>query len=536
MRFNLSLGVVCVSVLIGGCTKDLTVRGIREDQPRIGIGYVLPFTQYAVTETWTLDYCPAPPKPIAERGKRGKANRARAAEPPKPVVPGGTEPKISLKVAAAASSADDGELAFMINPQELQTLTSVTAFAAKWQDGRNMLASINASAEDRTAQIIGNITKAAVKILPLAMGMPSAPGAAPGPPPLIECSEDAVANLGAAKDAKKSLDTFNALVEERTAEVNRLAAKVQQQGLNVDEGTKKALGDAVDLLVAARGQQADATDGMTRALKKVSYVRTLTWPTDGNSFSHGPDRLPPDVVAKWLKPESVPLVHPREVYLQIERTGSFGRHPARPNLTPDATSVAQIGDERKSPVAAEVGDASYAIPDRRLGGIRYRMPATGRLVACYRSPCGSADLDGTIAAFDGPVAQLGYVNVLPFRGRAFGNNNFSAEFAQDGSLKSVGYEQKAAPAEVASGAFADAAGQLSDVLSPTARLTAGTTYLKALKDRRDALEALKAQPESAEATEKASLDADTALLNAKIANLNATIALQELQAKQTGGN
>jgi hypothetical protein len=515
MRATLPLGLFCLSSLLGGCAKDLQVTSIQDNRPRVGIGYVLPFTQYAVKESWTLDYCPDPKQPDALHG---------------------SAPKISLKVEATAGSADDGDLAFMVNPQDLQTLTNVTAFSAKWQDGRNMLASINGSAEDHTAQIIGNLTKIAVKVLPLAMGAPglAPPGGRPSHAPAagVECSDEAVNNLEAAKEGKAALDAASTLVDDRAAEVERLSAKVQQQGSNVDEGTKKALGDAIDLLVSARAQQSDAADRFAAIVKRISFTRSLVWPTDGNSFSHGPDRLPDEILAKWIKPQSLDLVRAHPLYLQLERTGSFGRQPVRPNLTP----AEMVGVDDPSPVAVEDGAGPSALPDRNIAGLRYRMPAAGRLVACRRSPCGSADPDGVIASFDGPVAQIGFVNVLPFRSRVFGNNSFSAEFAADGSLKSAGYDQKAAPAEVATGAVADSVGQLSDVLSPTARLASSTSYLKALKDQRDALEAIKEQPGTAESSEKASLDADTALINAKIANLNATIALQELQAKQVGGN
>jgi hypothetical protein len=163
------------------------------------------------------------------------------------------------------------------------------------------------------------------------------------------------------------------------------------------------------------------------------------------------------------------------------------------------------------------------------------MPVAGRLVACSVKLCNSLLTDGLLATFEGPIAQLGYVNVLPFRTRTFGSNTFAAEFAANGSLKSAGYEQKAAPAEVASGAVADTVGQLADVLSPTARLNASTTYLKALKDQRDAYESTQPDPNAAASAQASALGADTALLNAKIANLNAQIALQELEAKQLSG-
>jgi len=160
------------------------------------------------------------------------------------------------------------------------------------------------------------------------------------------------------------------------------------------------------------------------------------------------------------------------------------------------------------------------------------MPAGGSLVACWRSPCGSSDTEGVLAKLDTPVVQLGFVNVLAFRSRIFGTNAFSADFAVDGSLKAVTYEQKTAPAEVATGAVADATSQLSGVFDPTTRLQSQTAYLKALKERKDALEALRDKAPDPVAAEQASLDSDTALINAQIANLKAQIALEELKAKR----
>ena len=510
MEFRRSLpGIACLALSCAGCSRELQVQPLQSSPGRVGIAYVLPFTQYQITESWSLDYCPDAAHPDPQKG---------------------TEPKISVKVEATPSAADDGDLAFVVNPQDLQTLTNVTAFGAKWFDGRNMLSSINASSEDRTAQIIGNLTKTALKILPLAMGSPAAPVAAGQ---VIECEPAMVQALANAKTAKATLEAANDLVEGRTAEVTRLGAKVQQQGINVDEATKKSLGDAIDLLVQAKATQADAAEALVKTMKPITFSRKITWPLDGNTFSHGPDRLPAPVVQRWLG-ANAGRVEARPIYLQIERAGSFGRIPPRPNLTPDSQDVIDAADERMSPLAPEPNYSAYSLPDSRVEGLRYRMPAAGRLVACFRSPCGSADLDGVIASFDSQIVQLGYVNVLPFRGQAFGHNSFSAEFAENGSLKSAAYDQKSAPGEAASGALADSAGQFSDALNPTARATAKASYLKALKEQRDAYEALQADPNSAAAAETASLGADTALLNARIAKLNAEIALAELQAKAAG--
>lgn len=476
-RYQTLLAAASIAALTTGCTNTLDVEPISAAGPRTGVGYVLPYTQYGMTLTWGLDSCP-------ERGTAGG-------------------PKIALKVEAVQGSADDGNLAFMVNPQDLQSLTAVTSFTAKWHDGSNMLSTINASAEDRSAAIVGSLVKTAVKLLPLVVGappLPAAPGAeAPPPPPPPDCTDAARTALKAAKTAKGALETRTEAVNAATAELERLTAKAAVMGDAIDEGTKKALADAMDALSEARAAQSDAADALAAALKPITYVRKFDWPTRGDEFDGGPWALPAESLARWVTGD----YEASPVYLQIERVGTFGRAPGEPYTLPAAT-------ER---------------------GLRYRMPAAGRLVACKSRPCRSTDVGSVLASFDGPVVQLGYVNVLPFRGRAFGNNSFAAEFGTDGSLRTVGYEQKSAPAEVIAAAGADAAEQIGGALDPTARLQSESAYLKALKEKRDAYEALKAKVEDPVAAQTASLGADTALINAQLANLEAQIALEERRAK-----
>jgi hypothetical protein len=411
-----------------------------------------------------------------------------------------------VKVEATPGAAEDGSLAFMVNPQDLQTLTNVTTFSAKWHDGTNMLSSINASSDDRTAQIIGNLTKTAIKLVPLFAGGGITPSTAHQDP---DCTPTGLGDWKKAAKARTALKTATGDVETATAEVKRLTEKVAQQGANVDNATKEQLGKAIDSLVQANVVQGNATEAFTEAMKKISVTRKFRWPADGNTFGRGPDN-PPDPGEPWLNGAAANKLKP--IYLRIERSGTFGRDPA----------------------ACGTGPCAAALPDKKLAGLRYRMPVTGRLVACSVTPCQSLG-DGVIASFDGPIAQLGYVNVLPFRSQIFGNNSFGAEFTPNGALKLVAYDQKSAPGEVATGAVADSVGQLSDALNPTARLNSQTAYLKALKERRDAELALKTDPNASVAAETSALGADTALLNARLANLNAQIALEELRAKQNQG-
>lgn len=478
-----SVALLLVLATTTGCSRDLRVKSISENSERVGIGYVLPFTQFAIVESWSLDYCFDP-------------------ETAKPDAP--KEPRVTVKVEATPTSVEDGSLAFIMDPQDLQTLTNVAAFNAKWYEGTNMLSSINASSEDRTAQIIGNLTKIAIKLVPLFGGGLTASTASNDP----DCTAAGLAAWRKAAKARTALKAATDDVETATAEVKRLTEKVAQQGANVDDATKNDLGKAIDRLVQANVAQANAAEAFGEAMKPISSTRKFRWPTDSNSFSRGPDN-PPEPVRSWLNGQGIAKLRP--IYLQIERSGTFGRDP----------------------LACGPGPCPDPRPASELAGLRYRMPVAGRLVACSMTPCRSLG-DGVIASFEAPIAQLGYVNVLRFRGQTFGNNSFGAEFTQNGSLKMVAYDQKSAPGEGATGAGADSVGQLSDAFNPTARLNAQTAYLKALKERRDAEQALKTDPNSWVAAETAALGADTALINARIANLNAQIALEELRARQGG--
>jgi len=496
--------VIGVTVLLAGCAT-LKVAPLDVAGSNVGIGYVLPFTQYAVTTSWRLDYCPDP----------------------NALKPGVDEvPRIAVKVDVVSGSADDADLAYIINPQDLQTLTSVTSFTAKWFDGRNLFSSIGASVDDHSAQVVGNLVKTAIKIAPLFAGLPPLPGAAATKasdkpvPKLILCRDEGAKALVKAHDAKGVLLARTKAVEAATDALTAAAAKVATMGAAVSENAKTDYDAAITKLDKATSDEDDAATALSEALKPITYVHKILWPETGDEFSHGPEIPDIAAVSKWV---DKPNLEQQHVYFQIERTGSFGRNPASFNPKPAPLGRVTMPGKPPRPALAK------PVVAKTVAGLPYRMPAAGRLVVCSISPCRGADVATVLASLDGPVVQLGYVNILPFRSRAFGSNSFSAEFGLDGSLKNVGYEQKTAPAEGATGALLDSATQVAGALDPTAKLTTSNAYLKALKDQQDNLKAL--QPATADpgAAAISSLDADTALINARLANLQASIALVQAQ-------
>lgn len=479
-----STGILTIglaSMLASGCTKSLQSESLSPTGSRVGIGYVLPFTQYAMAVTWRLDYCPAD----------GTAEEKAA--------------RVVVKTEATKGSADDATLAYMIDPNDLQSITNITTFGAKWIDGTNQLASINASVEDRTGQIIGNLTKTAVSAIKLLAG----PGAAGDT--YTPCSDTAKAALAKAKTAKAELDLKTTAVEAATEELASIKKVVDALGDSIDDATRKRYADAITKLTVAQETQNVATEALAKAQKAISFTRKFSWPADGNTFSSSGYDIDPATLTKWIPGGKAP-----SIFLQIDRIGSFGRSPTAPGT---------------------------AAPASTLKGLRYRMPAKGQLLVCTKAQCGLNSAIGVdqpshldhasiLANFEGPVAQLGYVNVLSFKTRTFGTNSFSAEFNGDSSLKSVSFEQKAAALEQATGVLADTSSQLATALDPTTRLKAKTDYLKALKDERDAQAGLVPAAADPNAQSVSTLNSETSLLNAHIANLEAQIALDALKAKR----
>lgn len=472
MRQPASLSLA--TLLLAGCTTQLDVRPQGANSYATGIPIVLPFTQYEVTGTWRLTSCTDPNKAV------------------------------TLAVQAEPRTAEDESHRYLIDPSSLQRELTTAAFHASYFENSTTLRTVNAEVDDRTGPFIGNVAKLVATIAPLAMGVPVVPRSTGfrGPPRQEQlCTDQAVKDLASANRLKTELDDINAQVAAATDEVLRLAAAAAQMGGAVDPETSAAYGQAIDHLTELTSVQEGIAGRLAEALRPISFQRVIRWPETSAEFDRAaPLEIDPRRLTDWFG-AAVPPQALRPAFLRIEG--------ARAGTTA---------------VAVPVGD----VPES-LDGIPFRVPRPGRLVACDIA-CGAPDA-GRQVLLEGPIAQLGTVNVLAVTNPAFASTSVTAEFRPDGSLASAGYAQKAAPLEKASAAIAGAAGEIVPVIDPTQRLARETAYLNALKERRDAWQALQPPEENAAEASRAALEADTSLVNAQISNLQARLTLQELQAR-----
>jgi len=467
-------------LLLCSCATDLDVTPIRSG-PVVGMAYTLPFTQYAITTKWTVTSC----TPALE---------------------------VTEKIDASVGSAEDGLHAYTIDPRSLQTAVSVAALKVTYQDKTNVIDTINVSAEDQSAAVIGNVVTGAAKlalaVLPAAgPQMIGGPPATPAPP---LCWGPIATQLGKVKVLTANLKVMNARLDQATADMKTVAAKASAMGEAVDGATKVALSKAIDNVNRLTAQQTDLVNELADAQKPLTYSLTTYWPTNSQTFVANPGVvLPPSVVTAWTGQEKFAEIDGTAIEFAIERAGSFGRDPGNPGGVAD--------------------------PPDAIKGIRYWIPSEGRLLVCNAEPCNSTNLNAVLLKLDGRISQLGYIGVLPVHTPRFGSTTFAASFDSAGGLKSAGYEAKAAPAVVASGAFSNAAAQLSPVVSaltPTAQLNRETAALEAAKKQHDALAALQADPNKDKRDAADALDADTALLQAEISNRQAKAALDALAVSQ----
>jgi hypothetical protein len=436
-------------------------------------------TQFEITATWQIEDCPV----------AGKNDLK--------------EPLVALSLEAKPRAIDDGDFAFAINPEALQSLSNVTTFEAKFHENSNMLASINASVEDRTGQIIGGLVKTGGSLLRLtALGRPEGSS---DEKPILHCSKEVEGSLKKARTKKAELALAASELRAATQSLASQTAEAASLGFSVSEKVKEELSSARARLSKAQAGVTIATRSFQAAIKPISYKTKRYWPKQSSEFAVGPIVPPETRLRSWLEsgtkgPNIIPL------YLQIEAATTFGINPT----------------EKAQPIKVD---------ERGLiEGIPYRQPAAGRLVACTANPCKSSDLENVVASFDVSIAQLGVVHTIPFTSRTFGNNNFAVEFAEDGRLKMVKHGQASAPGEVAVGALSSSAGAIADAFDPLERIKRQNEYLAQLRTRADALEALNNETDSSISDETGALNAQAALTQAKIAELQARITLAELTA------
>ena len=366
------------------CATSLDVRNTLDkklkDQPVKGVVYALPMTQFDIEITRKVIGC---------------KNDALAIK---------TDVKVEKK------SIEDPAHIYAIDPTSLSHFFNKASSSITFYENSRSLKSFNATVEDETGAGITSVANIAGNILGAGL-LPGARGEAPA------CITNSTATyLKSVETQIGTLERISANLETKNLD---LARKISEQTENLP-GNDPSLDASIAILkkqIKALLVQSSAEDvELKKALKPITAVTKITWPTFGTQMSY-------------------------DTPIGIDRAALKNWTGTSPNqATLDRYSIG-VRMERLVPAASHSGTYTHSSPGiAGAKGIYYRSPAKGRIVF---SNCKS---DGTNCYHEDMISQLGHVNVLPIETKPFGSATFSAEFSSDGGLTSAGYTETSSAA------------------------------------------------------------------------------------------
>lgn len=375
-------------LLLQGCTSSMVVKRVKADQrdTRAGIVYQLPFSQFDVTVTRVVTAC------------------------------GNTTVQFATTVdVSAARATPDPSQTFTIDNNSLNGIFRVGEVKAEYAKN-GTVKSFNASADDRTAQVISAVVGGALKLGSLS-GLRIA--AAPDPGKAATQSAPVDACKPEVSGALAALGTATAAVSQASAEATlaadrylALQTKVVALGGVVDEPTRRDLVAARDRADTAASVLALRKRALDKLKAALTQVQVFSWPPNGSVFDEVMP-APPYVVTNWTH-DQVQITSPVDaVRLVLAGRGAAGAHRV-------------AVDDQADPL-----------------GLPYRVAAQGRLAACLNA-CGAGE---PLAIVDSPVLQLGTVYFLPCQSQTFGSTSCSMTSDDAGVLVSVGTANKTSAAE-----------------------------------------------------------------------------------------
>ena len=456
-QMSLRLISAACSFALVGCTS-LSTRGELRTADMAnavkGVPYALPQLQYDVKITRTLAQCEEPALPAAVPATSSKKSRKKPPSVPVPAAPPVDALKFTVK-AEATSAFVAGER-YMLDYEKLAGFTKISSITLDYYENGS-LKSINASAEDRSAAIIGDLGKAAFSIARIAMGIPGG-SAAPekeAQEPILVCSAAAKAVIADVKKATVLLTDAKTELESRTDRVTNLTDQLKLGTLN--SAGKGKLQKAIDAQTEQAVLVTDRQGALDKLTAKLSVTTTerISFATDQLSGflplrTDGLDKLLPLVDRKMAPKDSgdpnvCNLGDAKACLLRVLQA-EWAVQPLAPSR---GTPL-----EDSNPLTVKTADAQK--------GIFVRQPEAARLLVCRtgKAPvCSTRSDELLFTSSDAMAPQLGQLRLLPFRNEMFQNNSLVLSLRENGGIEKFEYKDLKARGEAMAAAAADLAAQ-----------------------------------------------------------------------------
>jgi hypothetical protein len=470
-----SAATALLVIALGGCTTLKVDEPTTDWRSRQGIAYHLPFTQFDTRVVWAAS---------CDNGALS----------------------IAADFEATPVTAPDPEGLYVIDYASLDAFTKTSGVNVEfYQSGA--IKSINAHADDRTAEILSATIAAAGKLALTAVGRADARSLSP------VCSEALIKALNSVGDGEKTVAVLAGRLDQRVRELEGVSARVVREGAALSDATREAHTKAINEVIAAQIELDSAEAALAESMKKVTHVARLAFPdVSSREFAEDGLQIPAGTLSRWLNDASQgqvdQLAERTAIWLEIAPKAQFGTLSAAQEAASDATA-----------------------------GIRYRVGVPGELRACRAALCGRQG--ELVQAMPVTLLNRGTTFYLPFHSAAFTNASLTATFSEGGVLTSAGYDQKRAPGEALAGVLGTAAGEIAGIVeagraNDKTELELAEEQLKLVKAQDDLATALAAREETTPdpgVQQAAAFAADTTLKAAEVANINAEIALIEARGR-----
>lgn len=460
--------LMALGLSTGGCTTSLSTSSetlsVSSKHAARGIPYSLPMLQYDVKITRALSQC---------SDTVGTGQNAQKVK------------LVQLTVKAEAVPHFVAGETFSIDYEKLGGFSKTTSLAIENHEG-GTLKSINASVDDRSAEIIGGAVKTLIGLASIAGGFPI-PSAAQGESTqkMLVCTAEAEKLLDAVETASANLKTATGELTKITDRVTLLTEQAKANALS--ETGKQELLEKLKEQTAQTKAVAAAQTKANKAGDAVSATSTHRWPQASDQFDTFLELSDPDLrkLAKLLVQADLVAGSENAEENRCDTTQSIEKCVKQRLL------VAAKLEALAARAAGTLDETSGAIsPASAQRGLFVRPPVAGRLVLCKNEP--NADCDSTsdkvlLVAPDAMIPQLGQLRFLPFKNEAFQNNVISLALRANGSIEKFEYKTLKAQGEGIATTAASAVGQLGGFLDArrTARDTAESELAAMEKSARD---------------------------------------------------
>lgn len=492
--------VLSLTATLAGCTTSLSTRPSYDTSSSdTALGqyeYRLPMLQYAITAGYKVSSCPGGTDTL------------------------GNPTKLNVKVeTVAASDYVTGE-AYSIDYRGLSNIFKITDFSIEEWEGTGTIKGINASAEDRTGDIVKSAVELGIAGASLGMGNPAGMigvamaddgGVSKAAGEILAASElstaacapQVVQALAEAERARSMLKQLASEVDAATARIDAITVRANLKlSAPSDRRTLLRIHQKQLGRLAAISVERAALD---RADQSLVFAQDLVWPTNpftvsgslgtsgelqtwiGKAFKIAPSgyydpekarslvRSSP--IAETIRPDVIKMV---EATLQ-RRAAPAGFQSCGVNdvvrcLVPHLGIWAALTTERAAAVpcvAGKVRDRACIVTggtvaaraDHPHQGIFVRQPVRARLLLCDEDrSCEDGTRRPLLRTGWDMAPQLGQLRFVSLTNGPFQNNALSIAVRQDGTIAKFQYAEKAS---ILAGALAAASSAATKVQAET---------------------------------------------------------------------